>query len=107
MGKKKDKAKVVVVAPVVEPQVTEPRVEEPQVEEGTEREDTPPRHDGLVSLMHRLIDTVNEKTAIPALHETCSCGGMITLSEVYPEADRRRMHNAWVRRHKPCMEAGE
>ena len=101
MGKKKDKAKVV-VAPVAEPQV-----EEPQVEEETEREDTSPRHDGLVSLMHRLIDTVNEKTAIPALHETCMCGGTIILSDAYPEPDRRRMHNAWVRRHKPCVEAGE
>lgn len=63
--------------------------------------------DALVPLLHRLLDTVNTKTAIPAIHETCSCGADVTLAESVPEADRKRIHNAWVRRHKPCTETAE
>lgn len=62
------------------------------------------QYSALVPLLHRLLDTVETKTAIPAIHETCSCGADVTLAESVPEADRKRIHNAWVRRHKPCTE---
>lgn len=61
--------------------------------------------DSLVPLLHRLLDTVNTKTAIPAIAESCSCGATVTISEAMPEADRKRIHNAWLRRHKPCSAA--
>ena len=64
-------------------------------------------HAALVPLLHRLLDTVNIKTAIPAIAESCSCGASLSIAESVPEADRKRMHNAFVRQHKPCLPAAE
>lgn len=61
----------------------------------------------LVPLLHRLLDTVETKTAIPAIAENCSCGASLSISESVPEADRKRMHNAFLRSHKPCLPTAE
>lgn len=114
MGKKKDKIKA--EAPVTDDLSddlsTDAPVEThdedgnqttpPEVEEVTPNEPVIQYGDALVPLLHRLLDTVNTKTAIPAIHEVCSCGAMVIISDKMPEADRKRIHNAWLRRHKPC-----
>lgn len=117
MGKKKaDKKPAVAVkakAKAKEPEI-EIEIEEPDVEVEVDIEDMGPADEqvsysegasatGLVPLLHRLIDTVNTKTAIPAVEEICSCGAALTISERVPEADRKRMYNAFLRRHKPCL----
>lgn len=57
----------------------------------------------IIPLLHRLLDTVEKKTAIPVVQQECPCGGALSISEALPEADRKRIHNAWVRQHKPCV----
>ena len=46
--------------------------------------------------------SLRPRVAIPAIQEMCSCGGVLSVSDTLPEPDRKRIHNAYLRRHKPC-----
>lgn len=120
MGKKKaDKTKPVVVktkAKAKEPEVveifdtddlSEDVVEEREAEQFEGEVAFAAHSTDLVPFLNRLLDTVNTKTAIPAIAENCSCGASLSISESVPEADRKRMHNAFLRSHKPCLPAAE
>ena len=63
---------------------------------------TPEQGDPAFVIFNRLLDMATIKAAIPAVQEKCSCGASIAVSEVVPEADRKRHHNAWLRKHKEC-----
>ena len=57
---------------------------------------------GMYGFFHRLLDAMERHVAVPAISEMCSCGAGLDISDSLPEPDRKRIHNAYLRRHKPC-----
>lgn len=67
-------------------------------------DDTISRDDALGSFLKFADDMrdIWQNYARPAWAETCSCGGSAEVSKDVPAAERRRIHQHFVHRHRAC-----
>lgn len=109
MGKKDKKQKNAAPLKAVEDVAIEETIEdhpgtaesEPQVGELTVEYVEEPKE--MWEFFNRLLDITQEKVEVPALEESCSCGGSIAIYAAIPEADRKTAYNAYKRKHKDCL----